>query len=1733
MSRMKLKSRAHVSINGIAAVGVAVLAAMVAFADTTRAPELANRAALQQAAGQSVTLLPDGRWLLAGGNARGHVTGAIYLRDPNAASGTADALASVALIHARSGHTATVLPDGRLFVFGGVGGDGALVSTAEIVDLSNGTVESAPGATLIARTGHTTTVLTDGRVLVASGVTADGHVVESAQTWDPSSASTEAASTLQLDEVTRIATAVPLAAEPPALAQTLPLANAADAAIDRPIAIRFNKAVPIAQIDAETVTVVGPSGAVAGRVVGVERGTLAFFTPAADLLPDTTYTVFVRGITDSAGAPLPFSSFKFTTRRIAAGTRNGSGYIDIKVTPANGDADSTGAATGSSTTKAASESRKVAARKNAKKNEQPRKEATDDSEDWTPREQNRRGHWRVLGLPGDPPLAASALALAPAARLSAPAGTTAITGNVVRLNGKPLAGVRVSVGNRAALTDASGRFMLTGVPEGTQQLKVDGTVVQSAGRHYTKHFLEVKVVAGQTAAIPATIYLPRVDPASEVSISSPADREIVLTHPAIPGLEVRIPKGAVLREYDGKIVDKLSITPVPVDRAPYPTPNNFSVYFTLQPGGAFVDGDPTKAVKIVYPNYVGLAAGSRVDFWNYDPAGGGWRVYGHGSVSADGKKITPDADVGFSQIMTFGYAIGPSSSPPPAGPPPGGCTVAADPVDCATGLFLHTETDLVVDDVVPLVVTRTYRQNDNVSRAFGIGMNLSYSYTLYAATSSATPSEVFLVLPDGGRVRYTLQGGSPVTWKNLDSPTRFAGSVLQQGTDTSGNVYTVTLSDRTLMTFMPHSPNQLIGIQDVNGNTTSITVTGDRITQVTSPNGRYILFGYDGANRITSATDHTGRSISYAYDALGRLESATDAANQTEHYTYDTSNRMLTVVDKRGITTVTSVYDTNGRVQQQTLADGAVWQFAYGTITGGTTTTITDPRGYVRQDTFNAKGYLTQQIWAMGQPEQQTYVITRDSTNQIRAVLDPLGRTSQYTFDTNGNVTLARRLAGTAETVAYSYLYDSTWGRLSRITDPLNHSRVLGYDSSGNLASITDALNHATTIVSNAQGLPTTVTNALTHATQIAYVQGDLSSVTDAGGRRRDFFSDSLGRLRTASDGLGNSTLYTYDVRDRVTETTDPSGQTTTYTYDANGNVLTVTDPRGVTHTYTYDSRNRRHTYVDPAGLTETANYDGLDNLTSVVDRKGQTTSFTYDPLNRLKTVTYGDGSTLTITWDAGNRPRVFADTVNGTITRDYDGLDRITQESGPQGTVGYVYDTAGRRTQMTVTGQPTVTYQYDNADRLTQIAQGTKIVGLSYDNANRRTGVTLPGGIIGTFGFDNSGLLTSITYAGASQAANAVYTYDAAGRRISASGTLVRPIDDAALAGASYDTANRLTALTGTTFSYDNEGSLTTLTNSSTSSYTWNARGQLVGTSRGTSLAYDALGRLVSKTVSGVTTTYLYDGNNQVKVNSDLQLRGPGLDELYAQISGGSAISYLTDALGSAVMLTNDSATVVAQYSYGPYGATSATGSADTPFKYAGADYNATDDLYYLRSRYYSPSAQRFIGEDPIGVLGGMNLYAYGGGNPVSFVDSLGLAPGDPYPSRDAAGVAAVCDIIAQSIRENREYAGSVYKRADGKYTYTAPAGRKGTEESSSPAEALPPGDIVPVAWYHTHGAYNPKYGAGNYRHSPEDKDFSDATGKSNYLGDPAKRVRRYDPDPARNRQGKVKELGKCICTK
>ena len=83
---------------------------------------------------------------------------------------------------------------------------------------------------------------------------------------------------------------------------------------------------------------------------------------------------------------------------------------------------------------------------------------------------------------------------------------------------------------------------------------------------------------------------------------------------------------------------------------------------------------------------------------------------------------------------------------------------------------------------------------------------------------------------------------------------------------------------------------------------------------------------------------------------------------------------------------------------------------------------------------------------------------------------------------------------------------------------------------------------------------------------------------------------------------------------------------------------------------------------------------------------------------------------------------------------------------------------------------------------------------------------------------------------------------------------------------------------------------------------------------------------------------------------------------------------------------------TVTTQYSYEPYGNTTASGAAsDNAVQYTGRENDQTG-LYFYRARYYDPLRQRFVSEDPIGLAGGVNLYAYVNGNPISYTDPLGL---------------------------------------------------------------------------------------------------------------------------------------------
>ena len=975
-------------------------------------------------------------------------------------------------------------------------------------------------------------------------------------------------------------------------------------------------------------------------------------------------------------------------------------------------------------------------------------------------------------------------------------------------------------------------------------------------------------------------------------------------------------------------------------------------------------------------------------------------------------------------VHLVGQPNGPvSPDPPPVKfiEPGNGPTCAGDPCDTATGLYVQTDTDIEVPDVMPITLTRTYRTEDTGKRVFGIGA--SHPYDQYMLRDDLC-SEVRVILPDGAYIAFLRTSGTNCldsTLQHTTTQTAFYGATVAW--DPAFQRYRLKFKDGTEWRFSEYGA--LVAMLDHNGNVMTLTRAAagglaGNLTKITSPNGRYLTFGYDPSNRINQVTDILGRTILYTYDAAGNLWKVTNPMSGVSEYTYDPSHRLLTAKEPNGNTHVTNVYDANGRVQTQTQADGTTYQFAY-TLDGSgnvTQTDVTDPRGHVTRYAFSSAGLTTTITRALGQPEAQaTTYEWQPGTNLLLSVTDQLSRKTAYSYDSKGNVLTVTRLATTPQAVTTTFTYDPIYSQIATVTDPLGvgHTTTFGYDTKGNLKTITNALGKITNIDVNAQGQPITIKDPLNNQTTFTYELGDLISVKDPLNRETKRMLDAAGRLRSIINPLGQKTVYTPDALDRISQLTDAINGVTQFGYDANSNLLTVTDAKSQQTVYTPNNMNRTITRKDPLLNNEIYTYDNNGNLKTVTDRKGQVTTYTYDPLNRRTKTLFHDNTSTNYTYDAGNRLKKIeeknaSNVVTATITRDYfDVDDQLKQEITPQGQVDYTYDAAGRRATMTVAGQTQIIYTYDNANRLTNIQQGTSNIVIGYDDADRRTSVTYPNTNSVTYGYNNASELTSVIYKkGATTLGDLTYTYDLAGNRIKTGGTFARSNFPPALATTVYNANNQQKVFGTTTENYDLNGSLIDTTDAGVvTTYTWNARNQLTGISRTgltASFTYDSFGRRTGKTVNGTTTNFVYDGLNPVQekngatVTANL-LTGLGLDEFFTRTEGGTAKSLLPDALGSTIALGDGTGTIQTQYTYEPFGFVSQTGTASTSsYKYTGREDDGTG-LYYYRARYYQPRLQRFIAEDPIGLHGGPNLYLYVRNNPMSLIDPLGLAPPSVMP--------------------------------------------------------------------------------------------------------------------------------------
>ena len=734
----------------------------------------------------------------------------------------------------------------------------------------------------------------------------------------------------------------------------------------------------------------------------------------------------------------------------------------------------------------------------------------------------------------------------------------------------------------------------------------------------------------------------------------------------------------------------------------------------------------------------------------------------------------------------------------------------------------------------------------------------------------------------------------------------------------------------------------------------------------------------------------------------------------------------------------------------QNYQDG--WRIIGGQVTQ---TTVTNERGNQFAQRFNEARLGTEFTNAQGQkrtvkrdPTTQRITQSTDSLGsstryeynglgQVLRMVDPLGRITDTSYNSQWNkpATVTRYLDdGTPVTTVNQY--DSQTGHVIRNTDPLGNVTIYTY----------------TTATSNPTNGPSgqfeIITNPLGHVTRFAYnAQGDLTRVTDALGNATSLQPDAAGQATQSTNPLSQSTQQAYNGIGQPTTTTDAIGGNTTLAYNPSQSLESVKNPLDNTiERYRYDALKRLTTKTDATGADETYRYDKAGNLIEMTDRKGQRTSYSYDEQDRLTQTLYPDGQSQRRGYDSIGRLDI-AEEARGNaqtvISYSYDEVNRVTQvatRTVADGktlnyTLVYRYDSLDRVTKRTLSfnnqTEPT-DYQYDKAGRLTEIKFRNQTTTYVYDQASR---------------------LTSIAYKknGASQTLieQIAYAYDAAGRRTSRTTTndhshVETPIE------ATYDAANRMQTLTlkpGTaeearfTLSYDANGNLTTKTQifpptasatasnpNKTTTYTWDSRNRLTALSvrpepvEGSSgitasFRYDAQGRRIARTVTQAagtanaianTTHYIYEGQQSLgELNANTNnadqfeplITGLQLDEVIARYTQNGTITYLIDALNTVMTQTNQTQDALTQYGYSPYGESTVKSGDNNALNSTNSNtYTAREDdqtgLVFYRARLFDPVLKRFISEDPIGMAGGTNMYAYVNNSPLNFSDPSGNDP-------------------------------------------------------------------------------------------------------------------------------------------
>ncbi|NJO98492.1 MAG: tandem-95 repeat protein [Pleurocapsa sp. CRU_1_2] len=520
-----------------------------------------------------------------------------------------------------------------------------------------------------------------------------------------------------------------------------------------------------------------------------------------------------------------------------------------------------------------------------------------------------------------------------------------------------------------------------------------------------------------------------------------------------------------------------------------------------------------------------------------------------------------------------------------------------------------------------------------------------------------------------------------------------------------------------------------------------------------------------------------------------------------------------------------------------------------------------------------------------------------------------------------------------------------------------------------------------------------------------------------------------------------------------ITSQTNPLGDEVKFTYEPNYEQLqTVTDARGNDLSYSHNEQGYLTAITYEDGSSENFTVDEQGNTVESINRRGIAIGYEYNALGQVTRVDYQDGSADTYTYDDTGRLTSTTD-ASGTTLIEYDAnnpnlIAKITYPTGRS--LAYTYDEVGRRTQMVDQDGSEVNYSYDAAGRLAGLSDetGSSIISYIYDDAGRLAREDNGNGTYTTHTYDLAGQLLNLANYAADDSLNSsyVYTYDDLGRQVSvtdldgewtyeydaasqltgavftstnpeidnqdlsyvydAAGNRVRTIDSGVTTEYQANDLNQYTNAGAVDYQYDLDGNLTYKSDGINSwTYSYDDQNRLVGVSEAdgsqTEYEYDIFGNRIATVYNGERTEYLVDPFGYGDVVGEYDSNGNltaeythGIGLVSRTDSSSVAAYYDFNATGSAVGLTGTGGEVLNRYGYLPYGESLfESESIVNPFEFVGqwGIMEEANGLDFMRARYYLPSEGRFLNTDPIGIQGGLNLYAYTINSPTNFIDPTG----------------------------------------------------------------------------------------------------------------------------------------------